>query len=107
AYNDVAANLQKLSLVRTEAMIDLRLAERFLAIGMFQRECSQFPRRRGQHDHSVVEALVGQSKLISIAQLLEPITVHDRNGDRILADRHSREGMRRHKVGGIKVNVLA
>src|SRR5215475_15000594 len=103
----VAANLQRLSLVRTEAVKDLRLAERFLAIGMFQHEGSQFPRWRGQRNHFVVEALVRQIELVSIAQLLEPIAVHHRNGDRVLADRHSRKGVRRYKVEEVKAVPFA
>jgi len=83
-------------------MKDLRLEESFLAIGVSQREGSQFPRRRGQRNHFVVDALVRQIELVSITQLLEPIAVHHCNGDRVLADRHSRKGVRRYKVGEVK-----
>src|SRR5262249_37481671 len=82
---------------------DLGVAERLFVIGALQRESLQFPRRRGQHNRSIIEALVGQVELVSLDQLTEPVGVHHRDGYGILAYGHSRKGVRGDEVGGAKI----
>src|SRR5215475_13468959 len=99
--------IQRPSFARTDAMKDLRLSERLFVIDIFQRESLQFPRRRCQRDHIVVDGFVLQIEMVLVTQPFEPTAIHHRNGDRILTDRHSRKSMRRREVSGIKINLLA
>src|SRR5262245_36880069 len=87
-------------------MKDFRVAEHIFPFGVTQYESLQFSGRRGQHNAAVSEALVSQIELMSITQLLEPVVIHQSDGDRVLADRQSRKGMRPHKGGQEKAIVL-
>jgi hypothetical protein len=46
------------SFVLMDEMKNRSLAKRLFVIGMFQRESLQFPRRRGQRNHIVVDDFV-------------------------------------------------